>query len=184
MCDFLFLTDNLACAAHCTCVMHHLHGCWSCTSMTWFCLCDLPLFGAVDIFPSVHGHLRLPPLLLHSPATPPCSCSYSFNQLISLDHSTARCFVHLLCPHSFPAANIPLFAPTANSCQCFPSAPARSYGYGYSRDHGAQFQGLGVGMPLSRAYARFLGGHVTWTGDRRAGTTRVRLVLPLDGFHF
>eukprot|EP00983_Pelagomonas_calceolata_P012656 405522-Pelagomonas_calceolata.AAC.1 len=34
--------------------------------------------------------------------------------------------------------------------------------YHYSRDFGAQFQGQGVGAPLSRLYARFMGGHMQW----------------------
>mmetsp|Transcript_8823 Transcript_8823/g.23746 ORF Transcript_8823/g.23746 Transcript_8823/m.23746 type:complete len:666 (+) Transcript_8823:90-2087(+) len=38
----------------------------------------------------------------------------------------------------------------------------REASYHYSRDFGAQFQGQGVGAPLSRLYARFMGGHMQW----------------------
>ncbi len=57
-------------------------------------------------------------------------------------------------------------------------------GYGYSRDHGAQFAGLGVGMPLSRVYARLMGGKIEWEVDRSKGTTCARLCLPVHGFAF
>lgn len=70
--------------------------------------------------------------------------------------------------------------------------------YGYSRDHGAQFQGQGVGIPLSKAYARFLGGSAVWETlwsgrqagkgeeEQEAGTggTRVTIMLPCHGFQF
>jgi len=57
-------------------------------------------------------------------------------------------------------------------------------GYGYSRDHGSQFQGLGVGAPLSAAYARFLGGGMAWEVPPGKGKTTVHVWLPAAGFAF
>jgi signal transduction histidine kinase len=60
------------------------------------------------------------------------------------------------------------------------AAPPRRAGYGYTRDHGAAFQGLGVGMPLSRVYAHVMGGQLRWQSEQGRGT-RVELDLPIDG---
>ncbi|KAF6266101.1 hypothetical protein COO60DRAFT_1697459 [Scenedesmus sp. NREL 46B-D3] len=37
--------------------------------------------------------------------------------------------------------------------------------YGYSRNHGSPFQGIGVGVPMSRVYAHFMGGSIEWETD-------------------
>lgn len=55
-------------------------------------------------------------------------------------------------------------------------------GYGYSRDHGSKFKGFGVGVPMTRLYAHFMGGEVGWRVDWEAGTTTVKLMLPKAGF--
>lgn len=57
-------------------------------------------------------------------------------------------------------------------------------GYGYSKDHGAQFAGLGVGVPMARMYAEVMGGTLTVARheDARGCGTRVTLRLPADGF--
>lgn len=70
-----------------------------------------------------------------------------------------------------------------------PRPPPPTHRYGYSRDHGSQFQGLGVGAPLSAAYARFLGGGCAWEVGAKPGapsttTTTVHLWLPAHGFTF
>ena len=59
-------------------------------------------------------------------------------------------------------------------------APDRA-GYGYSRDHGSTFKGIGVGVPMARVFAHFLGGQVTWCVDRAGGSTTVQLRLPRGG---
>ncbi|KAL6761715.1 hypothetical protein V8C86DRAFT_2530647 [Haematococcus lacustris] len=64
------------------------------------------------------------------------------------------------------------------------SHASRAPQYGYSREHGAQFHGKGVGMPLSRAYARFMGGDMRWDSDQEQGGTTVTLCLPCNGFTF
>jgi signal transduction histidine kinase len=50
-------------------------------------------------------------------------------------------------------------------------APARRAGYGYTREHGAAFRGLGVGMPLSRVLARCMGGRLRWVSCPSSSTS-------------
>ena len=52
-------------------------------------------------------------------------------------------------------------------------------GYGYSRNHGAQFQGIGVGVNVTRVYCSAMGGSVRWDCDG-AGTTAT-VTLPMRG---
>eukprot|EP00892_Ulva_mutabilis_P006301 jgi/Ulvmu1/4042/UM019_0019.1 len=59
-------------------------------------------------------------------------------------------------------------------------------GYGYSKDHGAVFSGLGVGIPMARLYADTMGGRLAVQAHQdvpRPGM-RVTLRLPSDGFSF
>lgn len=57
-------------------------------------------------------------------------------------------------------------------------------GYGYSKDHGAQFAGLGVGVPMAQMYAEVMGGTLTVARheDGHGHGTRATLQLPADGF--
>lgn len=56
--------------------------------------------------------------------------------------------------------------------------------YGYSRNHGSQFQGQGVGVPMSRVYAHFMGGSIEWETEAWRRHTTVNLTLPRNGFTF
>ena len=74
----------------------------------------------------------------------------------------------------------------------------RSPSYGYSRDHGSTFQGLGVGVPLARVYTHFMGGGLEFHTPRGGGDddggalgllggrhgTTVVVRLPKAGFVF
>lgn len=59
-------------------------------------------------------------------------------------------------------------------------------GYGYSKDHGAKFAGLGVGLPMARMYAEMMGGSLAVASheDQHGRGTRVVLQLPMEGFAF
>jgi hypothetical protein len=54
--------------------------------------------------------------------------------------------------------------------------------YGYSRNHGAVFQGKGVGVPMCRVYSHFMGGNIAWETDAWKRHTTVTLKLPKNGF--
>jgi hypothetical protein len=54
--------------------------------------------------------------------------------------------------------------------------------YGYSRNHGSTFQGKGVGVPMCRVYAHFMGGSIEWETDSWKRHTTVVLRLPKHGF--
>lgn len=56
--------------------------------------------------------------------------------------------------------------------------------YGYSRNHGSQFQGQGVGVPMARVYAHFMGGSIEWETEAWRRHTTVKLTLPKHGFTF
>lgn len=56
--------------------------------------------------------------------------------------------------------------------------------YGYSRNHGSPFQGIGVGVPMSRVYAHFMGGSIEWETDSWRRHTSVTIRLPKHGFTF
>ncbi|WIA16094.1 hypothetical protein OEZ85_012817 [Tetradesmus obliquus] len=56
--------------------------------------------------------------------------------------------------------------------------------YGYSRNHGSPFQGIGVGVPMSRVYAHFMGGSIEWETDSWRRHTSVTTRLPKHGFTF
>lgn len=56
--------------------------------------------------------------------------------------------------------------------------------YGYSRNHGSQFQGQGVGVPVARVYAHFMGGSIHWETDAWKRHTTVTITLPKHGFTF
>jgi hypothetical protein len=56
--------------------------------------------------------------------------------------------------------------------------------YGYSRNHGSPFQGIGVGVPMSRVYSHFMGGSIEWETDSWRRHTTVTLRLPKHGFTF
>lgn len=60
------------------------------------------------------------------------------------------------------------------------TTPAAEATYGYSKQHGAQYSGLGVGVPLTALYAEFMGGSVAWE-RRGGGGMRATLSLPLHG---
>ncbi|KAF8059455.1 Pdk2 [Scenedesmus sp. PABB004] len=63
------------------------------------------------------------------------------------------------------------------------SKPSSSL-YGYSRNHGSPFSGIGVGVPLARVYAHFMGGSIEWETDSWRRHTTVKLTLPANGFTF
>jgi hypothetical protein len=52
-------------------------------------------------------------------------------------------------------------------------------GYGYSRNHGAQFQGIGVGVNVTSVYCSAMGGSVRWDCDGNGTTATV--TLPMRG---
>eukprot|EP01024_Parvocaulis_polyphysoides_P032450 TRINITY_DN29054_c0_g1_i2.p1 TRINITY_DN29054_c0_g1~~TRINITY_DN29054_c0_g1_i2.p1 ORF type:complete len:313 (-),score=35.95 TRINITY_DN29054_c0_g1_i2:274-1212(-) len=56
--------------------------------------------------------------------------------------------------------------------------------YGYSRDHGSQMEGIGVGIPLTKLYCRLMGGNVEWEVERENQQTIVTIQLPVNGFQF
>ena len=60
------------------------------------------------------------------------------------------------------------------------TTPDRAPQYGYSKAHGAQYSGLGVGIPMTRMYVEFMGGHAGW--DSGNWGTQATIVLPLQGF--
>ena len=62
------------------------------------------------------------------------------------------------------------------------TTPATGATYGYSKQHGAQYSGLGVGVPLTVLYAECMGGSVAWTAAEGGGTAAT-LTLPLQGMH-
>eukprot|EP00877_Chromochloris_zofingiensis_P002194 jgi/Chrzof1/11976/Cz06g16210.t1 len=66
----------------------------------------------------------------------------------------------------------------------FSSSRRTSFMYGYSRDHGSQFQGIGVGVPMARVYTHFMGGHIEWETAAWTRHTTVILQLPKNGFVF
>ena len=55
--------------------------------------------------------------------------------------------------------------------------PEREPNYQYSRDFGSQFEGLGMGLPLARLHARYLGGELQLAGLPGVG---VRATLGFD----
>lgn len=52
------------------------------------------------------------------------------------------------------------------------------------RAHARVPQGLGVGVPVSRAYARFMGGSLILCSDEREGKTEAVVLVPCEGFAF
>lgn len=63
------------------------------------------------------------------------------------------------------------------------STPPREASYGYSKAHGAQYSGLGVGMPLTVLYVELMGGEVHWSTADGCGVA-VTMTLPMGGFSF
>lgn len=71
-------------------------------------------------------------------------------------------------------------APTAadtSACFLATTNPEREANYQYSRDFGSQFEGLGMGLPLARLHARYLGGELHLAGLPGVG---VRASLGFD----
>lgn len=56
--------------------------------------------------------------------------------------------------------------------------------HGYSRVHGSMFEGIGVGVPLARVYAHFMGGEIQWSSDVDTMSTTVTVRLPKQDFTF
>eukprot|EP01023_Acetabularia_acetabulum_P063890 TRINITY_DN8116_c0_g1_i3.p2 TRINITY_DN8116_c0_g1~~TRINITY_DN8116_c0_g1_i3.p2 ORF type:complete len:120 (-),score=19.61 TRINITY_DN8116_c0_g1_i3:389-748(-) len=56
--------------------------------------------------------------------------------------------------------------------------------YGYSRDHGSQIEGIGVGIPLTQLYCKMMGGSVQWEVEQEKQETKVTIKLPINGFEF
>ena len=52
--------------------------------------------------------------------------------------------------------------------------------YGYSKAHGAQFSGQGVGIPMTQLYVDVMGGRASWHSEVGSGT-KVRIALPVCG---
>eukprot|EP00873_Tetraselmis_striata_P016580 jgi/Tetstr1/436844/TSEL_025621.t1 len=54
--------------------------------------------------------------------------------------------------------------------------------FGYSRNHGAQFTGIGVGVNMTRLYCRVMGGGVDWQSEEaHDGGTTATVWLPVHG---
>jgi signal transduction histidine kinase len=49
--------------------------------------------------------------------------------------------------------------------------------YGYSRNHGSQFTGIGVGVNMARLYCAAMGGSVRWSSDEVGTTATVTLPM-------
>lgn len=65
------------------------------------------------------------------------------------------------------------------------TVPQRESTYGYSKAHGSQYAGLGVGMPMTALYVNFMGGSIHWQSVGTPGAGVVATVtLPMDGFDF
>eukprot|EP00955_Chlamydomonas_euryale_P087726 364320-Chlamydomonas_euryale.AAC.7 len=64
---------------------------------------------------------------------------------------------------------------------CAPaSCLRRAHRYGYSRDHGSQMLGKGVGVPLAECMVRMMGGTYRWTSTPGQGSVTV-IEVPRDG---
>jgi hypothetical protein len=66
----------------------------------------------------------------------------------------------------------------------FSSVQASELKYGYSKDHGVTFSGMGVGLPMAIMYTEWMGGklHLSkHTGEAGTGTL-VHVSLPVFGF--
>ena len=79
-----------------------------------------------------------------------------------------------------------LSADTLQSMQRFFSSTTekREATYGYSKAHGAQFSGQGVGVPMTALYVEFMGGKAEWRSPSNDGGVVVTLTLPVEGFAF
>ena len=77
-------------------------------------------------------------------------------------------------------------ADTLQSMQRFFSSTTeeREATYGYSKAHGAQFSGQGVGVPMTALYVEFMGGKAEWRSPSNDGGVVVTLTLPVEGFAF